>query len=87
MYLCTVKWAFSVVKCTMDIYVVISLRDFSVTGHRGVGQVANRVNRHRNTVSDAVSGDEWDETGRVVIGDYLIVLVTVEKMRKRGLPR
>ena len=71
----------------MDAFIVIGLRDFTVTGHRGIGQVASRVGRHRNTVSEAIHSEEWVKNKRMVIGDCLIVLVSIEKMRNRGSSR
>jgi hypothetical protein len=71
----------------MDVFVVIGLKDFSVTGHKGVGQVAKRVGRHRNTVSDVMRSEEWITNKRVVVGDCLVVLVSIEKMRDRGSSR
>lgn len=66
---------------------MIGLGDFTVTAHRGVGQVAKRVGRHRNTVSDAIRSEEWIKNKRMVIGDCLVVLVSIEKMRDRGSSR
>jgi len=76
-----------VVKRTMEVFIVIGLRDFYITGHKGVGQVAQRVGKHRNTVSEALKGDEWVRYKRITLGDYLIISVSIEKMRDRGSPR
>lgn len=70
----------------MDVFIVIGLKDFSVTGHRTVGAVALRVGRHRNTVADVFKADSWVQDGRVSIGDYLVIRVSIEGLKKRGLP-
>ena len=71
----------------MDAMIVIGLRDFSVTGHRTMGSVAERVNKHRNTVYEAMKTDVWVRDGRLVLGDYLVVRVSIEMLKKRGLPQ
>ena len=71
----------------MDAVIVIGLDDFSVTGHQTMGSVAERVNKHRNTVSDAMKTDVWVEGGRLVLGDYLVVRVSIDMLKKRGSPR
>jgi hypothetical protein len=70
----------------MDVFVVIGLKDFSVSGHLTIGEVAQRVSKHRNTVSDALKTDAWVKGDRVVIGDYVVILVSIEKRRDRGSP-
>lgn len=63
---------------------MIGLKDFSVAGCLTIGEVAQIVSRHRNTVYDALGTDAWIKGGRIVIGEYLVIRVSIEKRRDRG---